>query len=98
MNPWNMMEIIHEDDDMDGFGMRSKDEELEEAYRKGCEHGFKRAMKKVKEMQEQKMQQREGGYGGGRTSSGMGERSEYPDFIYGEMGERRGRDSRGRYV
>lgn len=49
-------------------------------------------------MQEQRMQQREGSYGSGRDSSGMGERYEYPDFIYGEMGERRGRDSRGRYM
>ena len=40
---------------------------------------------------------REGGYGGG--SSRMGERFDYPSYPdMGEMGERRRRDYRGRYM
>ena len=40
---------------------------------------------------------REGEYGGG--TSRMGERFDYPSYPYmDEMGERRRRDSRGRYM
>ena len=62
MNPWNMLEIIHEDE-RDGFGMRGGDE-LESAYRKGCEHGYRKAMEEMRGG----MGFREGGYGGGSTT------------------------------
>ena len=99
MNPWNMLEIIHEDDDMGGFGMREGHGELEMAYRKGCEHGYRKAMMEMNGG----MDFREGGnYGGGGYSGGtsrMGERYDYPSYPYmDEIGERRRRDSRGRFM
>ena len=90
MNPWNMLEIIHEDE-RDGFGMRGGDE-LESAYRKGCEHGYRKAMEEMRGG----MGFREGGYGGG--SSRMGERFDYPSYPYmDEMGERRRRRANGQW-
>lgn len=99
MNPWNMLEIIHEGDDMDDFRMRESHSELEMAYRKGCEHGYRKAMMEMSGS----MGLREGGnYGGGGYSGGtsrMGERYDYPSYPYmDEIGERRWRDSRGRYM
>ena len=80
MIPWNMLEIIHEGDDIDDFRMREGHSELEMAYRKGCEYGY-----------------RKGGYSGG--TSRMGERYDYPSYPYmDEIGERRRRDSRGRFM
>lgn len=93
MNPWNMLEIIHEGGDMDDFGMREGRSELDMAYRKGCEHGYRKAMMEMNGG----MGFREGGYSGG--TSRMGERYDYPSYPYmDEMGERRRRDSRGRYM
>lgn len=99
MNPWNMLEIIHEGDDIDDFRMREGHSELDMAYRKGCEHGYRKAMMEMSSS----MGLREGGnYGGGGYSGGtsrMGERYDYPSYPYmDEMGERRRRDSRGRYM
>lgn len=89
--------------DMDFRG----DPDLEEAYRKGCECGYKKgygdAMREVSG---------DMGFRGGQgysRGSGMGER--YPQYpvmrgmgfrdeedSYSDMGERRRRDSRGRYM
>lgn len=85
MNPWNMLEIIHEDE-RDGFGMRGGDE-LESAYRKGCEHGYRKAMREM-----------EGGYGmGERRMTGYPEPMYREMPPYDEMGERRRRRSNGQW-
>lgn len=99
MIPWNMLEIIHEGDDMDDFRMREGRSELDMAYRKGCEYGYRKAMMEMRGG----IDFREGGnYGGGGYSGGtsrMGERYDYPSYPYmDEIGERRRRDSRGRYM
>lgn len=94
MNPWNMLEIIHEGDD---FGMRGGDRELEEAYRKGCEHGYRKAMREMEGGMGFRESRDPVGYSGG--SSRMGERFDYPSYPYmDEMGERRRRDYRGRFM
>lgn len=87
-------------DEMKSYRQRSsemfddfREDELERAYKKGCEHGYKKAMEELR------YGERGGGYGerggfGGRSwtiSEGYGQRD---DDGYGE---RRGRDSRGRY-
>lgn len=85
MNPWNMLEIIHEDE-REGFGMRGGDE-LEAAYRKGCEHGYRKAMREM-----------EGGYGmGERRMTGYPEPMYREMPPYDEMGERRRRRSNGQW-
>lgn len=96
-----MWEIMEEgrDDYGRGFGMRESGSEVEMAYREGCRHGYRKAMEEMKGG----MGFREGGnYGGGGYSGGtsrMGERYDYPPYPYmDEMGERRRRDSRGRYM
>lgn len=84
MNPWNMLEIIHEGDD---FGMRGGDRELEEAYRKGCEHGYRKAMEEMR-----------GGYGmGERRMTGYPEPMYREMPPYDEMGERRRRRANGQW-
>ena len=89
MNYWE----IREDYDgyvRDGFGMRS--EETERAYKEGCRHGYEKARQEL-------MGQR-GGYGERRAmapyypESPMGFRDPYDE----DIGERRHRDSRGRYM
>lgn len=85
MNPWNMLEIIHEDE-RDGFGMRGGDE-LESAYRKGCEHGYRKAMEEMR-----------GGYGmGERRMTGYPEPMYREMPPYDEMGERRRRRANGQW-
>lgn len=98
MGMWTIMEEGR-DDYGRGFGMREGGSEVEMAYREGCRHGYRKAMEEMKGG----MGFREGGnYGGGGYSGGtsrMGERYDYPPYPYmDEMGERRRRDSRGRYM
>ena len=92
MGMWTIMEEGR-DDYGRGFGMREGGSEVEMAYREGCRHGYRKAMEEM----QGGMGFREGEYGGG--SSRMGERFDYPSYPYmDEMGERRRRDSRGRYM
>lgn len=100
MGMWTIMEEGREDYGR-GFGMRDGGE-LEEAYREGCRHGYEKAMREARGMGF-----REGESYGNRGGYGMGERRMmpgYPDPMYremppyDEMGERRRRDSRGRYM
>lgn len=100
MSMWTIMEEGR-DDYGRGFGMRDGGE-LEEAYREGCRHGYEKAMREA-----HGMGFREGESYGNRGGYGMGERRMmpgYPDPMYremppyDEMGERRRRDSRGRYM
>lgn len=101
MGYWKILESGRDYDRDSDMGFRG-DQELEEAYRKGCECGYKKgygdAMKEVSG---------DMGFRGDRSyrngMSGMGERyPEYPvrdmDFWDPYMGERRMRDSRGRYM
>ena len=74
----------------EGYGRK---DEIEEAYMEGCEEGYRKAM--------EEMGHRGGSYGnrtgygqrGGSYSNRMGMREDYDD-----MGERRMRDSRGRFM
>lgn len=100
MSMWTIMEEGR-DDYGRGFGMRDGGE-LEEAYREGCRHGYEKAMREA-----HGMGFREGESYGNRGGYGMGERRMmpgYPDPMYremppyDEMGERRRRDSSGRYM
>ena len=92
MNYWE----IREDFDDYGLGMRS--EEAERAYREGCRYGYEKAMKEIRERM-----------GGRDDYQDMGERFVPPyrpgrplmfrdEPPYDDMGERRRRDSRGRYM
>lgn len=97
-----MWEILENRDDYGrGFGMR---DEAEEAYREGCRHGYEKAIEEMRSGFGQR-----GGYsGGGSYGNRMGERRmpgmypESPAFRemppYEEFGERRYRDSRGRFI
>jgi hypothetical protein len=70
-----------------GYGHR---DEVEEAYQQGCEDGYRKAMSE--------MGHRDSGYGM-RGDSGYGMRGGYGmRENYDDMGERRRRDSRGRYM
>ena len=75
-----------------------KRQELEEAYREGCRHGYEKAMR---EMHGGMGFRGEGGYNGGGSYSDMGERRmpgyfpEYPRMD--EMGERRRRRANGEF-
>lgn len=95
---WTIMEEGR-DDYGRGFGMREGGSEVEMAYREGCRHGYRKAME---EMKGGMGFREDGNYGGGGYSGGtsrMGERYDYPPYPYmDEMGERRRRDSRGRYM
>ena len=92
MSMWTIMEEGR-DDYGRGFGMRDGGSEAEMAYREGCRHGYRKAMEEM----QGGMGFREGGYSGG--TSRMGERFDYPSYPdMGEMGERRRRDYRGRYM
>ena len=92
MSMWTIMEEGR-DDYGRGFGMRDGGSEAEMAYREGCRHGYRKAMEEM----QGGMGFREGGYG--RGTSNMVERFDYPSYPYmDEMGERRRRDSRGRYM
>ena len=92
----NMWEIREDYDDYGrGFGMRS---EVEEAYKEGCRHGYKKAME---EMQDGI------GYRNQYPGTDMGERRFMPRYPYmgmreqdpyEDMGERRRRRSNGQYM
>ena len=93
MNIWEIME--ERDNTERGFGMRS---EVEEAYKEGYHHGYKKAMEEM-----------QGGMGfrNSYSNSGMGERRFMPQYPYmgmreqdpyDSMGERRRRDSYGRFM
>lgn len=105
-----MWRILDEgrDDYERSFGMR--DDDVEEAYKEGCRHGYEKAMRK---MQGGEMGYRNSGSSrsGGYSGSDMGERRmpeyfpEYPMYgerhgmpPYGdEMGERRRRRANGEF-
>ena len=88
MNYWEIKE------DYDDFGLGMKDDEVEEAYKEGCRHGYEKAMRAMR-----------GRLGRRDSQDGMNERV-FPPYIpepmyrdpYEDMGERRRRDSRGRYM
>lgn len=71
----------------EGYGRK---DEVEEAYEEGCREGYEKAMEEMGHR---------GGYNQ-RGSSGYGNRygrkEDWDDMDY--MGERRRRDSRGRYI
>lgn len=87
-----------------------REDELERAYKRGCEHGYKKAMEEMGEYGERgggssssssRYGQREGFGGRSWTISegvyGQRDDSNY-DTTSGGYGERRRRDSRGRYM
>lgn len=78
----------------EGYGRKEKDE-LEEAYEQGCKDGYEKAME---EMNHRGSYGQRGDYGERGNSYGnrQGMRDGYHD--YSEMGERRRRDSMGRYM
>ena len=92
----NMWEIMEERDDTErGFGMRS---DVEEAYKEGCRHGYKKAMEEMR-----------GGMGfrDSYPNREIGERRFMPQYPYmgmreqspyDSMGERRRRNSYGQYM
>ena len=96
----NMWEIREDYDDYGrGFGMREGGE-YEQGFKEGCRHGYEKAM--------QEMHGRMGMRSGGNYGSGMNERR-MPGYLpeqpmyremppYDDMGERRRRDSYGRYM
>lgn len=72
----------------EGYGHK---DEVEEAYEEGCRDGWEKAM--------EEMGHRGGGYsqrGGSGYGNRYGRKEDWDDMDY--MGERRRRDSRGRYV
>lgn len=88
------------------YGERGGHDEIREAYEEGCEHGYRKAMKEMGGG----MGYREGEtirHRGSADQSGTsyGNRMYFPPYVnYREddddydMGERRRRDSRGRYM
>lgn len=110
MRYWEILEG-HDPDEM-RYGERGGYDEMREAYEKGCEHGYRKAMKEMGG---------DMGYHGGmgfrngdsgrqrgsmdRPGSSYGNRMMFPPYVnYREdddddyMGERRRRDYRGRYM
>ncbi|RGQ78283.1 hypothetical protein [Phocaeicola dorei] len=90
-----MWEILEEgrDDYGRGFGMRG--DEVEEAYKEGCRHGYEKAMREI----HGDMGSRDGGRN--YSGSGMGERR-YPGYFpeyprMDDMGERRRRRANGEF-
>ena len=72
----------------EGYGRK---DEVEEAYEAGCREGWEKAM--------EEMGHRGGGYsqrGGYGYGNRYGRKEDWDDMDY--MGERRRRDSRGRYL
>lgn len=92
------------------MGFRSYEEE--EAYKKGCRHGYEKAMREVRGdmgYRDNYVSREDGSYGRrdyGRD--GMSGERRFPGYMpespymgyrdYDEMGERRRRDSRGRFM
>ena len=101
MGAWSIIEEGREDYGRD-MGFRSYEEE--EAYKRGCRHGYEKAMREIHE----EMGYREGygrrdygrdGMSGERRFPGYMPESPYMGYRdYDEIGERRRRDSRGRFM
>ena len=93
------------------YGERGGHDELREAYEEGCEHGYRKAMKEVSGgygrhgsmgYRDVDSDRQRGGMG---QSGRYGERMFLPPYVNYRneddddyMGERRRRDSRGRYM
>lgn len=109
MGAWSIIEDGREEYGRD-MGFRSYEEE--EAYKKGCRHGYEKAMKEIHGDMGYRddYEQRGGGSYGMRDygRSGMSGERRFPGYMPetpymgyrddDEMGERRRRDSRGRYM
>lgn len=112
MSSWNILKYIFDDDDVHGdeymdempneFSMRGG--EIEAAYKKGCKHGYQKAVQNIRQAMSGGMSERNV-YG--NRHGGMGERM-MPDDPYmmgmrgyeddDGMNERRRRNSRGQYM
>lgn len=109
MSSWEILEHSHDGYDdydrmPDGYGrerygreMGMRGDEVEQAYKEGCRHGYEKAMKKVKEMLHGSMDERtEYGDSSGESYGRTGERRPMGMAEPGEMDERR-RRSNGRF-